>query len=529
MCMVPSSQSSSSYNTDDGDHPATSRNVTWMKPFLLGFIFAILSVLVVGLSSIRVFCRNYTPAHVHSAMDVNGPGVLSNTCHSSQLTVKRPKRGNRPLLWREAIPFLSFNVPTRKKFAREETNDNTICNEERLLLAEADPWRCLCQIISDPLAWNEKLGKSSVEETVEKADPLISEQQHPQVKATEQFPTAFTREIATLTLQEENLVRKMGSHIFDRISDFESRSLSVPWGGPLQSAEAVSFDWYARKKTSRGLKAPLDQIDGGNLFSSYLRIMKWPTNFGHVDFPFKLCKEKKKIDGKGCDTSNAIQHTLEFRERFKPWLITPSIKRQNSNGLVYIRGFSPSYSENEVGGHAIVWLRLAKKVKAVDENDRIFFVRSMIREFDRAVAASLLRSNGRVGKFNAVVDGENFTWSTMPSLGAVKGLVTILQDHFADRLGIVLLVNVGSIGEMLLKLFIPLITEEVRNKLIILPNDPHDRLETLQAVLGAKSNIPKGLGGTDDYDFNVDEYYSNEFVSRDEEALEYLSTMPYHA
>lgn len=528
MCLVPSSESSSSRNTVDTNRSTTISNVTWMKPFLLGFVFAILTVLVASLFSIRLLCRNYTQSHVHSPPDVNG--LLSNNCHSSQSVEKRPKGGKGPLLWWEAVPFLSFVVPKRKKFGLEgQTNDNAICTEEHPLLAKPDPWRCLCQVIWDPLVRNEKLGKTSREETVETADPLTSEQQHPQTKGTEKFPSAFTPEIAILTLQQENLVRKMGSHVFDRISDFERRSLSVPWGGPSQAPEALSFDWYARKKTNRGIKAPLDQIDGGNLFSSYLRIMRWPTTFDHVDFPFKLCKEKKKIDGKGCDTSNAIQHTLEFRERFKPWLITPSIKRQNSHGLVYARGFSPSYSENEVGGHTIVWLRLAKKVKPIDENDRIFFVRSMIREFDVAVAASLLRSNGRVGKFNAVVDGENFTWSKMPSLSAVKGLVAILQDHFADRLGVVLLVNVGSIGEMLLKLFIPLITEEVRNKLIILPNDPDARLETLQAVLGPKSNIPKQLGGTDDYAFNVDEYYNNEFVSRDEEALEYLSTMPYHA
>jgi len=141
----------------------------------------------------------------------------------------------------------------------------------------------------------------------------------------------------------------------------------------------------------------------------------------------------------------------------------------------------------------------------------------------------LQRSRGRVGKFNAVVDGEGFTWSSMPSLSSVKALVAILQDHYADRLGVVILVNVGSICEILLKIFLPLITEEVRNKIVMLPHDRTERLEALKAVLGTKENIPERLGGIDDYDFDSDEYYSDDIFGRDEEALQFLTTMPYHA
>ena len=116
----------------------------------------------------------------------------------------------------------------------------------------------------------------------------------------------------------------------------------------------------------------------------------------------------------------------------------------------------------------------------------------------------------------------------MQSLSAVKTLVAILQDHFADRLGVIVLVNIGNICELLLNLFLPIITEEVRNKILMLPRDPKERLETLQAILGMK-NIPVALGGDDDYSFNSDEYYTNAILGRDEEGLEYLKTMPFHA
>ena len=92
-----------------------------------------------------------------------------------------------------------------------------------------------------------------------------------------------------------------------------------------------------------------------------------------------------------------------------------------------------------------------------------------------------------------------------------------------------MLVNIGAICEILLKLFLPLITEEVRNKIVILPLDPRERREALEVVLGKEENIPCWLGGTDNFAFDVEDYYANVNISPDHEALEYLTSMPYHS
>jgi hypothetical protein len=515
-----------------------------MKPFLIGFVTAVLLFSIGTLSSIYTLC---SPVDVHSStMIVYGDGNYTtksraSICHSSHaLGAMKEKEisgeialNKRSLKWREAVPFLSFHVPKKKKrIHKHQQKEHLIVDdkEEIVLQCRLDPQTCFCHLIWESLGLSTKGYNSKNTIESEKINPLASEQEcQQQPQSLKRFPTAFTPEILNLSLREERLVQMMGKNVLEKVLNFTQRSSLVPWGGPPPAATAVSFEWYARKRTYQGANAPLDRIDGGNLFSSYLRIMKWPENLSETDFPFKLCKAKKKVEGKGCETSVAIQHSLEFRERYRPWLVTPGIKSANTNGLVYIRGFSPPFSEREDGGHAIVWLRLALKVKTDEENDRIFFVRSMIREFDRAVAASLQRSSGRVGKFNAVVDGEGFTWSSMPSLSSVKALVAILQDHYADRLGVVILVNVGSICEILLKIFLPLITEEVRNKIVVLPHGQKERLKALNAVLGTKENIPERLGGIDDYNFDSDEYYSDDIFGHDEEALQFLTTMPYHA
>jgi hypothetical protein len=250
--------------------------------------------------------------------------------------------------------------------------------------------------------------------------------------------------------------------------------------------------------------------------------MKWPSDlFAH--FPFKLCKKK------GCNAEIAISHTLQFRQVYKPWLVTPSMKQLNAQGAFYQHGFSPAYTETEQGSHALLWIRpgLVSNMQPIDE---VVYTRTVVRELELAVARSMHRSKGRVGKFNVIVSGQDFSWNRMPTLKGIKDFVTILQDHYVDRLGVVILMHMSKICELLLKLFLPLITEDVRKKIVILPHDETERRVILETVLG-RENIPTWLGGTDAFEFSVDDYYSTDDVilATDAEAVEYLKLMPYHS
>mmetsp|Transcript_12238 Transcript_12238/g.24481 ORF Transcript_12238/g.24481 Transcript_12238/m.24481 type:complete len:564 (-) Transcript_12238:2383-4074(-) len=520
--------------------------VSSIKPFLLGFVAAVMLIAIVALSSITTLCKGYKPITDLPQVVRETPTATPSFEVATIASAPTSSNGgiiesdNRRLKWREKIPIWSKHARKRraKRAQRTKKLGSNGSPEEAgtvpFTSTPQDSRGCLCRLVWEFLGYRIGIGigigdepKSTCSSTEEHE---IEQQpgQDRQLQAIEKFPTGFTPEITHLTPQQETLIKQMRTDVLESVSEFEQRTSLVPWGGPPQANAAVSFDWYGQKTKHRGPSSPLDQIDGGNLFSSYLRIMKWPENLGRTEFPFKLCKSRIKNGEKPCDATVALRHSLEFRERYMPWLVTPGIKSANSRGLSYYRGFSPQHPDNEDSAHAIVWLRLEKKNKSENENERIYFVRSILREFDRAVAASLQRSNGRVGKFNVVVDGKGFTWSQMPSLGSVKTIVAILQDHFADRLGVIVMVNVGSMCEILLKLFLPLITEEVRNKIAVLPQDPKELAEALQNVLG-ETNIPTWLGGADDYEFDPNEYYANDFIGRDEEALEYLTTMPFHA
>jgi len=313
------------------------------------------------------------------------------------------------------------------------------------------------------------------------------------------YTTSYTSSLPDLTNDQQQLLERLSTHIQTQIPDLHQRIAQVPWGGP----DGPPWMDLQRSTTQH-------QIPGTHLFFSYLRIMQWNW---HSKFPFSLCGQA------GCDAPVAIEHSLKYRELFRPWIVTQSMKLENQHGSCYTHGFGRTPIQD--GAHALVWVRPGKRVK----KDDVIQNRIYMHTLDRAVARSLEASQGRVGKFNVIVDGTGFSWGLLPSLRNLKIFVTMLQDHFPDRLGIILLCHLGRVGEALVKLFLPLITQEVRNKIVVLTRKNQE--EVLEELIGFE-NVPAWLGGSDSYVFDVKEYYQGD-VATEEEAKAYLTTMPYHA
>ncbi|KAL3931701.1 MAG: hypothetical protein SGBAC_011186 [Bacillariaceae sp.] len=376
-----------------------------------------------------------------------------------------------------------------------------------LELAISNPKDCACRFFLAYLSGNSD-SNGAPNTCVPSQKQTVSKK--PSKELMEKYKVAFTSERISVPQDHQQLIVKLAEQIETSVPDWEERASSVPWGGS-------AYPWYVSEPKSTGQATDLEKLRGGNLFFSYLRIMQWPKLLDS-HFPFKLCSQ-------GCDSSVAVGHTLEWREKYKPWMYSPSVVKENENGFVFFHGFSDPKEDGENSSHAIVWIRGGLRTKV----DDAFQTRAYVNTLERAVAGSYARSNGRVGKFNVVLDGTGFTFGLMPSLGSVKIFVTMLQDHFPDKLGIILLTNLGSVGEMLAKMILKLLSDEVRNKIIILPHHPQARQAILNTAVGYE-NSPTWLGGPDKYQFNVEEYYADpEHMLSDKEALEYIETMPYHA
>lgn len=272
---------------------------------------------------------------------------------------------------------------------------------------------------------------------------------------------------------------------------------------------------------------PLDAIDGGYVLWSYYRIMqshmKDPQDLDHVLFPLRMCK------GSGCTAETAIYHTLEWREKYQPWKVPTSVLKENQEGWVYTRGLarpelSGHHNRKSYGRHAMLWIRPGLH-KAIDP---LAYFRCILHSVDLAVAESLQHSHGRVGKFNVIVDTSGYQWGYIPSISYVAQAVTMLQDHFPDRLGVVMLVNLSKIAEIFVNIVKPLFTREVREKIHVLSHDPDRQLDQLQAMVELES-IPEWLGGKDPFRFDAETYYHKRIRISEQDSQKFLKTMPYHA
>eukprot|EP00557_Chaetoceros_sp_GSL56_P009138 CAMPEP_0176493282 /NCGR_PEP_ID=MMETSP0200_2-20121128/9468_1 /TAXON_ID=947934 /ORGANISM="Chaetoceros sp., Strain GSL56" /LENGTH=612 /DNA_ID=CAMNT_0017890939 /DNA_START=1355 /DNA_END=3190 /DNA_ORIENTATION=+ len=314
----------------------------------------------------------------------------------------------------------------------------------------------------------------------------------------------------------KQVIEKVKSNLISKYPDealqsnwFERKVERVPFGG--------KYNWWHPSKDKWGD----DKEDSGlRLVASYLKIMNWPKNLS-TNFPFsELCDN-------GCPADFAISNTLEFREQYQPWKITPSAMHENRKGWVYVRGYSPTryHPDPSVMGSSVLWMRPG--LHKIEDPES--FSRAVIHAVETCITDSLIRSGGKVAKCNILLDCDDVGLSKIPPIGPTKRTLKILQDHYPDKLGTFAISNLSSAAQMFLKVLLPLLPEIVRQKIHIVPNDVEERSKMLKAVIH-EDFIPSQYGGKDDYKFHAKEYYQNgrykAEVMADEEGTRYYSTIP---
>ncbi len=345
--------------------------------------------------------------------------------------------------------------------------------------------------------------------------------------------------------EEDETIRRRVIYSLSEGSDmpyrpFHERVDSVAWGGGTKNNYTDNIlSWWPKQQSTKDQSSSSSSSssttisshsEGGRLLAGYLKIMKWPSDF-HVKFPFRLCAS-------GCDSEVAVLHTLEWREKYKPWCVSEETIRFNKDGFIYARGHSRPGSKKRfldateqkvslplAGGHSMVWLR--PSLASPTDNPHQYG-RSLIHAVEMAVSDSLERNAGTIGRFNVVVDCANMSSKNSPSIAGVKTVFSILQDHFPDRLGVLLLANLSGLTQLLLKMVLPFVTEDVRAKIHIIPNDEEERREMLLQFID-ETHIPYYLGGKDEYEFDAEGYYQGNCILPEDGIMEYLTTMPYHA
>jgi hypothetical protein len=294
----------------------------FLPPFLLGFFVALLLVFIPTLSGYLWVCG-----------DVDLRNDEKSTC--PRLVRKVPQETRRGLL----------KKLVGKRLKKQE-------RKEELLILKQDPRESACQIVAGAWSsiWRRKENTEESYCTPEIIDEETLGENHATTISHDEFRTAYTTEFLQLTTEQKEIVLGLGQRVDNNVNNWKYRASQVPWGG--QSGTA----WFAPSKSTGA--AELELLDGGSMFYSYLRIMKWPSQLvSH--FPFKLC-------AKGCGSERAVEHTLEFREKFKPWVVSPSTIKENTHGCIFHHGFSPPYNADEKGSHSLVSVSKRLKILLVD-------------------------------------------------------------------------------------------------------------------------------------------------------------------
>ena len=311
-----------------------------------------------------------------------------------------------------------------------------------------------------------------------------------------------------------------GSNIPNR--PFHERVDLVSWGGIHNNDDTR---WWAQKSNTDPSTMISAHVDGGRLLAAYLKIMKWDSIY--PKFPFRLCP-------KGCNPEVALLHTLEWREKYKPWCVSNEMIHFNTAGFIYTRGHSnPGIIQRRYmteiaqsnAGHSMVWYRPSLASPSVNTE---LYMRTIIHTLDLAVSDSLLRNSGTIGRFNLVMDFSGMSSKNSPTIANVKRLFSVLQDHFPDRLGVLLVTNASTLTQMLMKMMLPFVTEDVRAKIHIIPDRDEERRDMLLQLM-TEDQIPYYLGGKDEYNYDAIQYYHGKCVLLEESITEYVSTMPFHA
>jgi hypothetical protein len=344
-------------------------------------------------------------------------------------------------------------------------------------------------------------------------------------KASFHFPEAhslpedISRDHLTTLLEFSRRVRQS-------IPDLHNRAKAVGWGGSRHAAAVWWRPEHANKPTS------IFTIDGGPILWSHYKVMSrympGGSNLDNVYYPVKLCRHT------GCPAEQSIRHTLEWREKYQPWRVSPAMMEENADGWIYHRGFSPpapipsssapSKSRSSHGRHALIWFRPGKhRVK-----DSLAYYRCILNAADRAIGQASVESQGQVSKYNVMIDASDYEWSKVPDFAHTKQAIVMLQDHYPNRLGMIFVAHMSRSAEFISSLIMPLLSKEVRHKIHILSSDSERRAAELAAIVQPEF-LPDWLGGIDQHKIDADYYYSQEhFYWSDRESVEFLRTMPYH-
>lgn len=197
---------------------------------------------------------------------------------------------------------------------------------------------------------------------------------------------------------------------------------------------------------------------------------------------------------KGESVIDKITQTVKWREENDVRHIhaDSAVKAQAQFGKMYVWG-------HDSEGRPIIYLRPSHERPPFDVES---MTRLLIYTLERALR-SLPKGQSR---FGVIVDCSGFHLSSVPPTAYVKHALSLLQKHYAMRLGYVLMVNAPAAMHFFWKLVSPLLDERTKRKIDFVP--PKKTLAALTKRVD-KKYLPDNLL-LDGFTYTNDMYFNRE-------------------
>eukprot|EP00285_Hemiselmis_virescens_P010439 CAMPEP_0173382422 /NCGR_PEP_ID=MMETSP1356-20130122/4925_1 /TAXON_ID=77927 ORGANISM="Hemiselmis virescens, Strain PCC157" /NCGR_SAMPLE_ID=MMETSP1356 /ASSEMBLY_ACC=CAM_ASM_000847 /LENGTH=274 /DNA_ID=CAMNT_0014336751 /DNA_START=56 /DNA_END=877 /DNA_ORIENTATION=+ len=203
--------------------------------------------------------------------------------------------------------------------------------------------------------------------------------------------------------------------------------------------------------------------------------------------------------------SKLLRETLEWRRSFAVKSIRgEDVAEAGPKGKLFTMGC-------DVKGRPTLFMRPAFDT-CKDAHD--LNVKHLVYNMERAV--SYMDEANHIGKMVVVLDCLNYSSSTSPPFKTSKATLTILQDHYPERLGKFLILSAPWYFHMFFKAISPFIDPETKEKIefVTAKDTPGIRAELEKHFV--MSSFPQFLYGdlSPEEAFNKDTYYTAEGEAR---------------
>lgn len=216
-----------------------------------------------------------------------------------------------------------------------------------------------------------------------------------------------------------------------------------------------------------------------------------------------LLRYLRARDADAASAATSLRHTLAWRKaRAMPWLpartapVWAALRREAETGKMFVL---PRRSRD---GRAVVVMRPGLENTSDPQGQMTFLAYTLER------AAAVAADGGGDAKFIIICDyaAGQFSLKNSPSISTSKTTLSMLQDHYPERLGKALLFDAPAFFYAVFRAIKPFI-DPVTSEKIAWCSRATAASDVVCTSSLEPSNTPEEYGGTLQYEFNVDEYF----------------------